>query len=759
MNNSDRIKSKISTIVIVLFPILVIGFFSRGIFLNMVNPAVGDLTAMSPIRIPLGILFSPWIDNFVGSFGGNYAPHVILSQFIPLLSPTILQYIYFYFIFIVLYIVFLDFFRSTLKHPFFSNENLLYATLLTLIIFFSNVFTVNFVQGNPDIYYAYLFCIPAVLYLFLVSRDDGLLASLKFTLAVFTATIFAQFSLYYIALVCLPFAILFLIVNRKEFLSVIKRYLVLVFIVILANLPVIYTTIKPAFSAVHNVVAKQSSVSSVLTEMFLLYKSIDSLNLFFFSGNSGDYSWLLFNIPGGYLFRTNLFYIFLPLQIILIFVASFIFPDIQNKERKRATDLLVGITIIFLLFFLLILAWDNSLVSSITKNIPLTPLFRNPKKLILSLYVVFVLLIIFLRFNLNHKKYSLILSSVLVINFLAIYPIVSDGHDGLKKTNELALSLQGISQTKADHYFSDIYSFPVRFLKLREDLVKLDGSDPRQDYRIIVMPDNSQSLYQSYLRYIFTPFSTNGSQAIWGGLKNPESILKTLYSSILSDNANTEMLLKIANVKYLIVDRNSPYHPYTDVDTPRIRPYYGTYTTGNPELFNSILSKKKNLKLVLKNKDFYVYENTFFTDRLVYIPNKTCHTDLLENDFYNCDLYIDNKPEITSGTEVVKWQRVSTTKYKVTIDVKKSGKSTIFFSQSFDPDWELVSQDPSVLVKEHVIGSAFGNTWIVDFSKPGKYDLSISFKTQPLYAFFILLSSATLIGCLCGIVYMSKKKG
>jgi len=627
--------------------------------------------------------------------------------------------------------------------------------MLILIIFFSNVFTVNFIQGNPDIYYAYLFCIPAILYLYLISYGNKFSYSLKFTISVFIATIFAQFSLYYIALVSLPFAVLFLFTTKKITVLA-KRYVILLILVVLANLHVIYTTIKPALSAVGNVVSKQESVSSVLTEMFMLYKSIDPVNLFFFAGNSGDYSWLLFNIPGGYLFQTNPFYAFLPLQLIAVFGGCYFFLDKQKKQNKKVIDLLIGVNIIFLMFFLLILVWDNPLISSFTRNIPLTPLFRNPKKLIFSLYVVFMAFTILLSLKINYRKYSLILSSVLLINFLAIFPLISDGFNGLKKTNELGLLNQGISKNKADSYFKDIYSFPVRFLDLREELFRFDGEDPRGDYRIVVLPDNSQSLYQSYIRYIFTPFSTNGSQAIWGGLKNPEAILRALYSTILSDNSDMKEFLKITNVKYIIIDKNSPYMPYAGSDLPSIRPYYGTYTTGKPELFNSIISKKKDLKLVINNKDFYVYKNINFINNLIYTPNKLCTSDILESSMQSCDLYTDSKQEVTAKIKMKKWNKVSITKYTGNINVEKIGKGIIFFSQSFDPDWQLVSNNPSVTVEEHIIGNAFGNTWVVNFTKTGDFDFSVSFKTQPIYTFFVLISGITLVGCIGGILYLSR---
>lgn len=741
----------------IVLPFLLISLTGRGLLFGMSNPAMGDLVAMPPVKLPLSNLLYPWIDNFVGSFGGHYFPHVLFSQFSPFVSATILQFIYFYFIFIVLFVVFADFFSSFIKNQrFFSPSTLMYASILTMIVYTSNTFTVNFIQGNPDVYYAYLFSLPAILYLFLVIRDKSYLFVYKFVLTISIAILFAQFSMYYIAFVLIPYFIFFVFYFRNNLKSLIVPVFSLVVLSTLSISPMIYTTIKPAVSALGNVVNKQSSVSSVLSEMYVLYKGIDPLNLFFFTGNSGDYSWLLFNIPISYLFRENILYSLLILQVAIV-IGTLVFLKGKQKSKKIPL-LIIGLTGIFILSFVLVIIWDSRFFINLTQNFPITPLYRNPKKLIFSAYICFLVVVIFIRLFVTHRKYILIISSILILNILSMFPLLSDGYNGLKRTSDLALAYQGVKNDTYNSYFSSLYSYPDRFLNLRKELVDLDGLDPRYSYRIVVLPDNSQALYQSYLRYVFTPFSTTGALAIWGSLKNPETILDTFYTKILSQQKDIADLLKIGNVKYIVIDRKSPYKLYIENDTPRVRPFYGVFTAGNPEKFNKIISQKDNLTLVIENEEFYVYKNELFKDSMVYIPLKSCEDDKNLVDL-NCDFYGKSmSSELSSpSANIYNLARKNITRYE--FEVKSSGSENfnIFFNQAYDPFWQLNSNNEDVKISDHEIGNYYGNTWSVSLPREGQYLFYISYRTEGLYKLLIVISTLTIVLCICGVFFQSKK--
>ncbi|HVZ58235.1 MAG TPA: hypothetical protein VG935_00570 [Patescibacteria group bacterium] len=749
-----RFRQKLLNSLIILLPFAIIFLIGRGIIFDLFSPSWGDLVAMPTVRLPLSYLFYPWTDTYIGSFGSAYFPHVIFSQLIPLFRPSLLQFVHFYFVFVVLFITFVDFFRS-IKNKF-SRAELFDSALLTLAIFFSNTFTVNFLQGNPDIYYTYLLTIPVILYLYQTFKYKSILPTLKLSLVISITLFFAQFALYYIVISIFPFFILFIILFKSNVKKIIIPLVIAGILIIFSNLPPLYTTLKPALSAFDHIVTKQQSVSNLVSESFVLYTGINSVNLTYFAGNSGDYSWLLFNIPGGYLFVHNVFYSLLPFE--LIFVIGAILSLKWGKKKITLPGIIVGLSAIFILSFLLIIIWDTSFFSLILKKIPFTSLFRNPRKLIFMVYISFIIIIVFLRQFLSSQRFTLLLGSILVINFIALAPLMLDGFDGVKKTSDLDLAYQGISQKYYQSYFNETESFSKRFVHLYQIIQKNDQAKSHIEYRIMILPDNNQSTYQN-IRYLLNTFYVSGSYAIWADISNPETVLTSLYSAIINKSSDISNFLKMGNVKYIVIDRKSPYRLFTSDSEPKVRYFYSAFTTGDPELFNKDISGLKYLKLIAKDDYFYVYQNIQYQEDVVYSPQRVCDQKLLLRKDFSCDLYLAQpEGEYLNNVLVSNVSRQNLTTYHFILQSKAAGKTTIFFTQAYDTDWTLSSSDPQVKVYNHTIGNTFGNAWEISLPRSGKYSFVISFETQQLYAFFVIVSTVFVSINIIGIIILERKE-
>ena len=268
---------------------------------------------------------------------------------------------------------------------------LLEANFLVLIIYFSNTFLVNFIQGNPDVYYGYLLGIPSILYLYLSIHKNDLVSGLKMVLLITIATWFGSFSIFYLAALLLPFFILFVLLYWKN-LSF--KFLLLLLVLLLgSNASLLFATIKPILDAVSFISA--ATGKEIIDTSFSLYKGMNPLQLLYFAGNFGDVTWLLFNIPGGYLFMTSPLYPLSSVQIVIVLFLLIKGLSITTEFTQRR--LILGILAIYLMFFSLLLVWDTSIFASIAKHIPMIALYRNPKKIVLSLYVAYIVTVLFIK--------------------------------------------------------------------------------------------------------------------------------------------------------------------------------------------------------------------------------------------------------------------------------------------------------------------------------------------------------------------------
>jgi hypothetical protein len=727
-------------------PLFVIFFFSRNVLLKLPNPSWGDMTAMPSMPIPFSQLFYPWQDIYDGIFGGQYMPHFISSYLVGFVPPGVLVYIYLFLLFPIILFSFLDFFKTTLKRTsLFDKESLLYAGVLTLIIYFSNVFLVNFLQGNPDVYYPYLLCIPGVLYLYLFIRFRQVDSILKLSLIITLAMWFGFFALYYMGILLFPFFVLFCVLFMRGKLRRIILLLSVFFIfVLLNNLPYLFMSLKPVLSAVHKVTTGIGSSGLSVDEFFSMYRAINPFNLFYFSGNAGDYTWILFNLPGGYISASNPAFSLLSFQFAMM-IAAFIFVAREPDRKKDMRILLYGLLAIFLLLFTIIIIWDTQVFYELARRVPLVPLFRNPKKLVLSLFVSYMIITVFLRFVLPKKIYTLLLFIILILNASAVLPLISDGYNGLENAYKISLRTYGFENSRTLESFQSYAGFPTRYLSLKPLLNNIDKKDNEYHYRIMVLPDNSQQLYGSHLRYLFNPFFISPLQAVWGDLDQRINIMDSFYNTILGKNtADVGNELKIMNVKYLIVDKKSPYYLFSKNAEPKTLSYYGTFTSGDPKAFYKILKNNKAITLVSENNNFYILKVNSFKDNTFFIPQKPCV--LQDVKIKSCDFFTTSSTNYKPSQIATVSKQIYTnpTKYYATINVKSPTTTTLFFSQSFDDAWKIYQQGGNKAeIVDHTVGSLFGNAWQLKLPQKGDYRFEIVYTWQKSYEAMVIISLVT----------------
>ena len=87
-----------------------------------------------------------------------------------------------------------------------------------------------------------------------------------------------------------------------------------------------------------------------------------------------------------------------PLSSVQIVIVLFLLiKGLSITTEFTQRRLILGILAIYLMFFSLLLVWDTSIFASIAKHIPMIALYRNPKKIVLSLYVAYIVTVLFIK--------------------------------------------------------------------------------------------------------------------------------------------------------------------------------------------------------------------------------------------------------------------------------------------------------------------------------------------------------------------------
>lgn len=734
-------------------PFAVIAIVNRNLILATNNPSWGDMVAIPPVPLPFTeSLIHVWRDIFTGGFGPTNIPHLLLSQLTNGLPSSILQAVYLFFLFFILFITFIDLLPKLSDKKDLQLHTLLEANLLVLIIYFSNTFIVNFIQGNPDIYYGYLLGIPIILYLYLFFRDRNILPGLKIILLVTLANIFGSFSIFYLSVLVIPFIILFSLkfYNRISF----KYLFILSILIIVSNSFLLFATIKPIIYAVNFVGG--AGGKEIIDTSFSLYKAMNPMQLFYFAGNFGDVTWLLFNIPGGDLFLRTRLYAFSSLQMVIVLFLCM--KSLASKKKINEKHIFLGVLSIFVIYFTLLMIWDTAYFESLARNIPFIALYRNPKKIVLSLFVIYIVTIFFSKLFVSPKYFRYSLLAILFFTFLPISGLVSDGYNGLK--NAYFVSSDFYHQNSGDRSanFDRLINYPTRYVQLKKELDNLNSSADINP-RIIVMPDNSQTLYQGQLFYLLNPFYINVNAAVYGQLNDTTTLMNELYTSLIQGRAKVaDELLHIANVKYVIVDRKSNYNSYAQVNKPTVRNYYGTFTTGDPEEFKKILDLQSTLQLQKKTDDFYIYVIKNYKSNVIAIPQHSCLQTELESK-KNCEFFESTSLlNENSSAHISSVKRVSPTHYVFSLTVSKPEKIPLFFNQTYDRFWEIVPHTDGVKITDHRIGNFYGNSWNLTFPRKGDYTFDISYSLEKPYLLLVGLSGLTIFSTIIAIIVLTRRQ-
>ncbi len=763
---SSEILYKIAGLLVYLIILTIVQY--HYVF-DLWNPSWGDMVSIPLEPIPFKNILLLWFEQFSGSFGMVNIPQFILSQFTRFVSPHILQLIYINFNYLVLYWgIYSVLTRFNIK----SLKAKTYATLLfSLLYTFSSVNIANYSQGQFETSIVYTFAMLMGFYLYFLFRDKRFSDLLVLFFLLLISTWYNWLSIFYIGLFLFPE---FLVLSIRGFYQgrlKIKEYLLAILIFaglfLLANLNIIYQLYFNLFSAVNFTAATLSSLDSgIKNEINYMYANSTVLNSLYNTGNKGDITNIYFDYQSRFLDVDYTVYTILGISNVLVIIFCFLyFYKNRHKKIKNIDFLIYTYFIYFLGIILVSYVFYLQKGSSIIENLPFISIYRNPKKFMLSEFMslLMIYILFFIKFK-NKKKYLVVLLFLVLANFLAKFQFLTSGYLG----KDLQYETNKITSIDSYHtVFVNESSYPKYFSELKEFTSKHNLSSTE---RIIVIPNNSQTLYESFLRYEFPLFHIPANANILSGGDVNSSLISVLYNDIvaMSDFSN---ILKIGNIKYVVVDRKGPYYLWNYTESIKVREFGSIWLWGRPESVNRRLSSQPALKMVAETDNFYIYEFINHTDQIVYIPNKvSANTSLAENQniLDTTDLYIsddDFKIQLRNNiAKITDIKKISSTEYEFNLSAQGPGEIPIYFSQKFSPSWKLElakeNGEPIEGIK-HSIGNGFGNVWFADIPEAGLYRVRIILtiqKTNEIFTYIAITTVIVLITMMFIVRYRSIKK-
>lgn len=461
------------------------------------------------------------------------------------------------------------------------------------------------------------------------------------------------------------------------------------------------------------------------------YKEATFGNLFRLIGNNGS--------PQAHLgyFDINFFNIgafIFPIIIIFYFI-------LKRNNYKTYIQYFLITAILLSMFFMVIvrMGYLDSLI--IAKNAFLTSA-RNPQKIFYFFSFAYVILLslsvdkIYIFITKYSKEAAYLLLFFLTFLYLGWNKPVLTGDFSLSKTR------------KENNYI------------VEDKYQKLSRITAVNDKNALYLPFDYSVQLKNYWNEKLIKLKLGGNMT---GADLTNKIITTLYKNICAGDS-TIYLNKILNIQYIILDKNpASYQSHALADCV-VESYYKTpYIWGRYDFFNKLFASNK---IYYEDDEFKIYE----------LNNKSIDS-------------VDFKPHIytTKEKETIYWdvpyekvefKQKNPTQYRISL---KNVSLPIYldFSESFHPDWKLRAGDfnwfRAIMEKSyflpddfHIKNNANLNSFKIDpeFVKqnyPGSYsenpdgsinlDLTLYFKSQGYFYLGLIISSATLVGCLGYLAY------
>jgi hypothetical protein len=408
-------------------------------------------------------------------------------------------------------------------------------------------------------------------------------------LGILTAFFFNNYVVFSFALFSLlPFTLFYFLKNSKN-INRTKRYLRVLPVFI-----ILFLIYLPSIVVLNDVLMGHRE-TSVSEDAIYSYSDISIFNLVRLAGNKGSaqaMSFLDYNSLNSYTILGQI--------LSLIAVSSLMF--VRKSEGKPYDFLVVSSSISFIAIIgiaLIIKSAPPLVDQSVSFSV-----FRMPEKLqyplTFSLVILFAYGMEMLIHKLNKNRKILLWPCLIIVFFMIIFsnfPAL-DGTFGLKKTP-----------------WGKTYIVEDKYRQLPKILESIDNN--YQNHRFLIVPWEYRVADKIRLE-LPNYFGTQVSGSVYGA---NVTLVKDVYESINMNSPDKAHLLSLFNVKYVIVDNT--YDPNMTVlssvredkhSSTVFNTHQSYWIAGKPSYFRSIFMSDPNFKIVYKDRNFSIFENTLISE-------------------------------------------------------------------------------------------------------------------------------------------------
>lgn len=668
--------------ILVAYPIAV----SRIVALE--SFVIGDIDLWPSVNTHIQLFLNSWYDTGSGGTGKVYSPFVLVRALFVAAFEQLAAGKFF-----LLFLI-----PSAMLSMFFASKVLipsLTARYLAAFLYAVNPITLGeFYSASPLL--AFYAIQPLVAYFFiklLEAESLNMRSILLFSITAAAAILILVDSIILIPLL-LGAIMVASYITKKHFVAVqIKNLAISVTLIPILILPVIVGYYQPASNL--NTTIAERGISNPINDVIFTYSKADLLNLSKLAGNEGTgMSQLGYN-------DVTRWWNALGLVIPIVAFSFLAFGKIDSRKMY-----LVGaMSIIAISIIVFIWLTKEHLTFFIFEDIPLLYTFRNPRKLMFVLSFAVSLLFAVGAYQLIEKikarrrkfLHFLCVSGLALILLAYNWPFL---------TGDL-----GISQSRTN--FSSRYQIPERYFEIRDVL----EAGPPSDSRVIWMP---MDLLPQYIvtGLDVNPFLMPSGSGLKGNI--PEYYL-ALYSTLIDHQTNHWGLwLAAADIEYVVVDKAS-----NQLGNPSLTNKWDTiYPTGSPLEYVALLNKQDDLKLMVDNKEFAIFQNTEFHSKIAFYDIKAL-------------------PFIQAGNieaahqyllPSLDWEKKSATEYSI---IGRSASDVIMvIFDNYDPLWSSTNS-----AIDHFKAFNWANGFVIPASD--NIDFSVHYSFQTVYVVTSIIAYVT----------------
>ena len=662
--------------ILILYPIMILNVAS------LETLVMGDIDLWPPAATMTNLFLNSWQDSTDGGQGKIYTPFVLIKATIVAAFGQLSAGK----VFLLLLL------PSAMISMFYASKiflNSIYARYLCSFVFAFNPITIGeFISASPLL--AFYAILPLVLYSFIRLLEADALNKKR----ILTFSSIAAFSVLILldSLLILPFllpviAIVYFLKHPQLRIVIVKNLFIAIGIISILILPIAIGSYKPATALEEN--AGTQTISDPWADIHYIYAKAHFLNLSKLAGNEGTGMMQL-----GY----NSYDQIWNWTGLILPIMAFSFLVIGGLER-RTRYLSISFMLAALVIMILVWATMQEFTYPLFDALPVLFTFRNPRKLMFVLSLVMSLLFALGTTEITRRIKMISRRKYLQFGFVAIV-------FSLLLTYNWPIFTFDLGMKNARKYFPDMYQIPDRYFSIAET-VHHDLSLGQS--RTIWLPMDLLTQY-SVIGLNLNSYLLPAGSVLRGS--NPSYYL-SLYDSLINDNTDQwGKWLAPANVKYIIVDKLAEQ----EGEPKLVNKWDTSYPSGDPAEYFELLQDQSDLRLVIDNSQYAIFENTEYISNIV---------------FYELSAlpYLESGDPERAYDHLIKSDPATIVKRSQTSYYVKGdfpNEYVMVISVNYDPMWKSSNEK----ISNHFKAFGWSNGFIV---KPGDTDTTISYSYQQVY--------------------------